>query len=412
MRTAYLDCFSGISGDMFLGALLDAGLPPALLENTYAALGLDGIRLHWQRRMVQGMSAVQASIHCAESHHHRGLKEISAIVHAARLAPEVRDGALRVFTRLAEAEAAVHGSTVEAVHFHEVGALDAIADIVGVVAGLHWLGIERLVASPLPMLRGWVQAAHGFLPLPAPAVLRLLEDVPVYGLDLAQELVTPTGAALVAGLAESFGPMPAMQLEQSGYGAGSMERSDGRPNLLRLVLGRTERKGPEAETVDVLETHIDDWNPELWPYVSEQLMAGGALDVSLIAMQMKKGRPGFLLRVLCERAARQRLAEVILSETTAIGLRWRQEERMLLPREAITVETAWGPLAAKRINTPAGVVVTPEYEACRKMAEEQRVPLRAVYTECTTALARLQAEPAVAQQQAPGQPKNRGGSTQ
>lgn len=385
MRTAYLDCFSGISGDMFLGALLDAGLPPAVLEETYAALELDGILLQWQRRMVQGITAVQATIHCAESHHHRGLKEISAILHQSRLTPEVRDGAIRVFTKLAEAEAAVHGSTVEAVHFHEVGALDAIADIVGCVAGLHWLGIERLVASPLPMPKGWVQAAHGFLPLPAPAVLRLLEGVPVYGLDLAQELVTPTGAALVAGLAESFGPMPAMQLEQSGYGTGSMERSDGRPNLLRLVLGRAERKGSEAETVEVLETHIDDWNPELWPYVSEQLMAGGALDVSLIPMQMKKGRPGFLLRVLCETAMRQRLAEVVLSETTAIGLRWRREERMLLPREAITVDTNWGPVAAKRIKTPAGVMVTPEYEACRKLAEQHKVPLRTIYAACAAA---------------------------
>ena len=401
MRTAYLDCFSGISGDMFLGALLDAGLPPAVLEDAYAALDLDGISLHWQRQMVQRIAAVQATIRCRESHHHRGLKEINTILHESRLAPEVRDGAAQVFTRLAEAEAAVHGSTIEDVHFHEVGALDAIADIVGCVAGLHWLGIERLVASPLPMPRGWVQAAHGSLPLPAPAVLRLLKGAPVYGLDLDQELVTPTGAALLITLAQSFGPIPAMQLEQSGYGAGSRERSDGRPNLLRLMLGRAEKKISEAETVDVLETHIDDWNPELWPYVSERLMASGALDVSLIPMQMKKGRPGFLLRVLCETAARQRLAEVILSESTAIGLRWRQEERMLLPRKAVTVNTCWGPLAAKSISTPAGEVITPEYEACRKIAEAQGVPLRAVYAECAAAVARKQSEPANTQQQAP-----------
>lgn len=392
MRTAYLDCFSGISGDMFLGALLDAGLPPAVLEETYTALELDGIRFNWQRRMVQGIAAVQANIQCQEDHHHRGLKEISALLHKARLVPAVRDGAIQVFTRLAEAEAAVHGSTIEAVHFHEVGALDAIADIVGCVAGLHWLGVERLVSSPLPMPRGWVQAAHGFLPLPAPAVLHLLQGVPVYGLELAQELVTPTGAALVATLANAFGPMPAMQLEQSGYGAGTLERSDGRPNLLRLVLGWAEKKIPEAETVDVLETHIDDWNPELWPYVSERLMASGALDVCLIPMQMKKGRPGFLVRVLCETALRQRLGELVLSETTAIGLRWRREERMLLPREATTVDTCWGPLAAKRISTPAGVVITPEYEACRKLAAQHQVPLRAVYAECAAALARNEAD--------------------
>lgn len=394
MRIAYLDCFSGISGDMFLGALLDAGLPPTVLEETYASLGLDEIGLHWQRQLVQGIAVVQASIRYQESHHHRGLKEITHLLYTSRLAPEVRDGAAQVFTRLAEAEASVHGSTIEDVHFHEVGALDAIADIVGCVAGLHWFGIERLIASPLPMPCGWVQAAHGSLPLPAPAVLRLLEGAPVYGLDLKQELVTPTGAALVMTLTEGFGPMPAMQLEQSGYGAGSMERSDGRPNLLRLVLGRAERNPPEAETVDVLETHIDDWNPELWPYVSERLMASGALDVSLIPMQMKKGRPGFLLRVLCETAVRQCLAEVILSETTSIGLRWRQEERMLLPRKAVHVSTCWGPLAAKSISTPTGVVITPEYEACRRIAEEHGIPLRAVYAECAVALAREQKKPA------------------
>ncbi len=389
MRVAYLDCFSGISGDMFLAALIDAGLPPEMLEKTYANLALDGINMRWQRRMVQGMTAVQVEIHCKEHHHHRGLPEISAILQQAQLDPAVREGALKVFTRLAEAEAAVHGSTIDAVHFHEVGALDAIADIVGTVAGLHWLGIERLVVSPLPMPRGWVQAAHGFLPLPAPAVLRLLEGVPVYGLDLAQELVTPTGAALAASLAASFGPMPAMQLEGCGYGAGTLERSDGRPNLLRLVLGE-DGKSDQVDSVDVLETHIDDWNPELWPYVSERLMAAGALDVCLIPIQMKKGRPGFLLRVLCTAAKRQELGAIIFTETTAIGLRWRREERMLLPRQAVTLATAWGPVAAKQVKTSAGTVATPEYEACRTIAEAHQVPLRAVYAACAAAAAQLQ----------------------
>ncbi|NLZ18050.1 MAG: nickel pincer cofactor biosynthesis protein LarC [Desulfobulbaceae bacterium] len=385
MRVAYLDCFSGISGDMFLGALLDAGFPAEALEDIYAALGLDGISLHQQQLLVQGISAVRVDIQCAEGHHHRGLKEITVILEQAQLAPEVRNGALRVFSKLAQAEAAVHGTSVDAVHFHEVGALDAIADIVGCVAGVQHLGIERLVCSPLPMPRGWVQAAHGFLPLPAPAVLRLLEGMPVYGLNLSQELITPTGAALVAGLVDEFGPMPAMQLEGSGHGAGSMEREDGRPNLLRLVIGTGEQV-ETADYVDVLETHIDDWNPEFWPYVSERLMASGALDVCLIPMQMKKGRPGFLLRVLCETAQRQQLAEIILSETSAIGLRWRREERMLLPREAIIVTTRLGAVAAKRISTPTGVVVTPEYEDCRRVAAAQQVPLRAVYAACAAAI--------------------------
>lgn len=378
MRIAYLDCFSGISGDMFLGALLDAGLSPEVLTQVFAGLGVNGIALHWRRRMVQGMDAVQVEIRCAESHHHRGLKEITTMLQGARLAPAVRDDALRVFTRLAEAEAAVHGASVESVHFHEVGALDAIADIVGCIAGLHHLGIQRLYCSSLPMPTGWVETAHGPLPLPAPAVLRLLQGAPVYGLDLAQELVTPTGAALVSVLVEDFGPLPAMLLAQSGYGAGSMERDDGRPNLLRLLVG-TDSQAKEAGLVEVLETHLDDWNCELWPYVSGQLMGAGALDVCLIPMQMKKGRPGFLLRVLCEPALRQRLGEIILSETSALGLRYRREERMILPREAITVPTSWGPVEAKQIRTPSGVVVTPEYEDCRRVAEEHRVPLRTVY---------------------------------
>ncbi len=390
MRIAYLDCFSGISGDMFLGALLDAGLEPAALEEVYAGLGLKEIALQWQRRQRQGIAAVQASIHCPPQHHHRGLKEIIAILDKAQLAPEVRDGALRVFTRLAEAEAAVHGSSVESVHFHEVGALDAIADIVGCVAGLHLLGIGRLFSSPLPMPRGWVEAAHGFLPLPAPATLRLLEGVPVYGLDLAQELVTPTGAALVTTLAAGYGPMPAMTLECSGYGAGSMERGDKRPNLLRLSIGTDAHSG-EHSLVEVLETHIDDWNPELWPYVSERLLAAGALDVCLIPMHMKKGRPGFVLRVLCEAAHRQGLGELILSETSAIGLRYRREERMVLPRQATQVQTCWGPVAAKRITTPTGPVITPEYEACRRIAEKHRLPLRTVYAEFARVAGQAQA---------------------
>jgi pyridinium-3,5-bisthiocarboxylic acid mononucleotide nickel chelatase len=257
----------------------------------------------------------------------------------------------------------VHGTTVDQIHFHEVGAVDAMVDIVGTVAGFAYLHIDRLICSPLPMPRGWVSCAHGEIPLPGPAVCRLLEGVPVYGEDLDQELVTPTGAALVRELAAGFGPMPPMRLARTGYGTGSMERRDGRPNLLRLLLGRSIEV-QEAQQVEVIETHLDDCNPELWPYVSEQLLAAGALDVGLIPMQMKKGRPGLLVRVIVEPGTGG-ITMVLFSETSTIGLRIRREERMTLPREIITVTTPWGDLPAKKITTPAGTVITPEYEVCR-----------------------------------------------
>ena len=383
MRTAYLDCFSGVSGDMLLGALVDAGLPESLLREVVAALRLDGVALEISRPVVQGFAATRVQVHGPRHHHehhhaHRHLAEIATLLDRTDLDTVVRERSLAVFTRLAEAEAAVHATTPERIHFHEVGADDALVDIVGTVAGLAWLGVERLVCSPLPLTGGWIHCAHGDVPLPAPAVCRLLAGVPVYGEDLRQELVTPTGAALVRELAAGFGPLPPLRIEATGYGAGSRERSDGRPNLLRLLLGASLEVA-EAQRVEVLETHLDDWNPEFWPYLSDRLMASGALDVCLVPMHMKKGRPGFLLRVLTAPAAAQPLIELVFRETTAIGLRRRSEERVTLERTTVTVATPWGPLAAKRVQTPDGPVLTPEYEACRAVAERHRVPLQAVY---------------------------------
>ncbi len=384
MRTAYLDCFSGVSGDMLLGALLDAGAPEADLRAALAALPVPDLSLHIERKTVQGFAATQVAVRCGHPHHahghhpHRHLAEIATLLAQAALPPQVRDTALAVFTRLAEAEAAVHGSTVAAIHFHEVGAVDALADIVGTVAGFASLAIDRLVCSPLPLARGWTTCAHGDIPLPGPAVCRLLEGVPVYGEALDQELVTPTGAALVRELAEGFGPTPPMRLAQTGYGAGSMTRRDGRPNLLRLLIGEST-EAAEAQEVEVIETHLDDWNPEFWPHLSERLMAAGALDVCLIPIQMKKGRPGFLLRVLVEPATRHAATTVLFSETTAIGLRLRREQRITLPREIVTVSTPWGELAAKKIATPAGTVIAPEYEVCRQISVTHGIPLQAVY---------------------------------
>ncbi len=377
---AYIDCFSGISGDMFLAALLDAGLSIEELRGQLDLLGLDGYTLTMGKKTCGAIAATTLSVQTAEKHPHRSWGDIRQLITASSLAPPVKKTTLSIFSLLAEAEAKVHGRPVDTVHFHEVGGIDSIVDIVGAAIGLDFLHITSLQCAPLPMPRGWVQCAHGLLPLPAPAVCELLQGVPAYGVELSQELVTPTGAAIVKALSTGYGPMPAMTITGVGYGAGSQELANGQPNLLRLVLG-TARTAIEAQEVEVIETHLDDWSPETFPYLSEQLFALGALDVALIPIQMKKGRPGFLLRVICDRAASLAAKECILSETTAIGLRFRTEQRWTLPRESGTVPTRWGRVRIKKITTPAGEVLTPEYEDCKRVAITHHVPIKEVYAE-------------------------------
>ncbi|ADH85069.1 nickel pincer cofactor biosynthesis protein LarC [Desulfurivibrio alkaliphilus] len=378
---AYLDCFSGVAGDMLLAALLDAGLPRAYLDEQLAGLGLRGYRLEFTRvqrgalqsgrlQVVQDDTAVQPR---------RDWQSIRALLEGARLDAGVRDHALAVFAALAAAEGKVHGQPPEKVHFHEVGAIDSLVDIVGVAAGLHYFGLERLVCSPLPLARGWVESSHGPLPLPAPATLELLREVPVYGLDLEMELVTPTGAAVIKALADDFGPPPPMSIEQVGYGAGGRERPDGKPNLLRLLLGRSEPVA-EAQAVEVIETQLDDWAAEGFPHLCDRLFSLGALDVSLTPLLMKKGRPGYLLRVLGEPAAAPALKECLLSETTAIGLRFHRQQRQTLPRQTGVVTTPWGEIAVKKVKAPGGERLYPEYESCRAAALRHKVPLLQVHT--------------------------------
>lgn len=377
---AYIDCFSGISGDMFLGALLDAGLPVEELRRQLNLLDLDGYTLTVGKKTCGAIAATTLLVESSESHPHRTLGDIRQLIAASHLAEPVKATALAIFSLLAEAEAKVHGRPVDAVHFHEVGGIDSIVDIVGAAIGLAALKITRLHCAPLPMPRGWVRCAHGLLPLPAPAVCKLLHGVPTYGVELDQELVTPTGAAIVKALASAYGPLPPMTMSAVGYGAGSQELSNGQPNLLRLILG-TARIAVEAQEVEVIETHLDDWSPETFPYLSERLFFLNALDVALIPIQMKKGRPGFLLRVICDRAVALAVKECILSETTAIGLRFRTEQRWTLPREAGTVPTRWGEVKAKKVTTPAGEVLTPEYEDCKRVAIAHHVPIKEVYAE-------------------------------
>ncbi|CAK8711326.1 nickel pincer cofactor biosynthesis protein LarC [Candidatus Electronema aureum] len=363
---------------MLLGALLDAGLPEALLRAELDKLKLTSWRLEIKPVVKAGLRAVMVKVR-AEVEQQRHLADIQTLLEQSELNRVIIRRVLAVFQRLAEAEARVHGTTVEEVHFHEVGAADAIIDIVGAVVGLHHLGINEIVCSPLPMPRGWVRCAHGELPLPAPAVCELLKGIPVQGENLAQELVTPTGAALAVELSRSFGPLPPMFIEQTSYGAGSRERRDRRPNLLRLLIGRRQAV-EESQLVEVIETQIDDWNPEFWPHVSARLLAAGALDVSLLPIQMKKGRPGFLLRLLADPAHAIQLKELVLSETSAIGLRFHNMQRMTLPRTVVELETPWGIVRGKKVELPDGSSrIKPEYEDCARLAKKSGGSLQQIH---------------------------------
>ena len=378
MQIAYADCFSGVSGDMFLGALIDAGLELEHLQAELAKLNLEEFSIHCVKKQEQGISCTRLQIEFENSETARTWKDIRSLIEQSSLHETVKEKSLRVFACLADAEAKIHDCTPDEVHFHEIGALDSIIDIIGVVIGLESLGIDRLVTSPLPMPRGWIRCDHGMLPLPAPAVCEILKDVPVYGSAIDQELVTPTGAALVKTLSSNFGDFPTMRIFKSGYGAGSRILPDDTPNLFRLVIGY-EQKVEESQEVEVIETNLDDWSPESYPHLCEQLFSLGALDVNLTPIHMKKGRPGFLLQVISDPARSLGIKNCIFAETTSIGLRFRLEKRMTLPRQRGFVKTIWGPVQVKRVQTPAGLVLYPEFEDCRRVALENNVPLKNVY---------------------------------
>jgi pyridinium-3,5-bisthiocarboxylic acid mononucleotide nickel chelatase len=383
INIAYADCFSGISGDMFLAALLDVGLDEYLLRQELAKLNLGPFELTIATTKPSGIKATKVEISALGNQQFRNLETILTLLQASDLDQKIIDQAGSVFKALAGAEAKVHDLPIDAIHFHEIGAIDTIIDVVGVLIGLHALKIERLVCSPLPWTHGFVDCAHGRLPLPAPAVCELLRGVPVYAVDLTQELVTPTGAALLAALSQEFGPLPNMTITTTGYGAGNHILPHEQPNLLRLITGRVSSETIEEQTVEIIETHLDDWNSEGFPYLCELLLKQGALDVSLTPMLMKKGRPGQLLRVICHPVHGMALKRTLLSETTAIGLRFRTEQRLTLKREKVLVDTPWGKVAAKKVQTPAGTMIYPEYEDCKEIAQSARVPLQCVYQAVT-----------------------------
>jgi len=380
-KIAYADCFSGISGDMFLGALLDAGLKLEDLQAELARLDLPDFTIKSSREKDHSIAATRVIIESRETEA-RTWKDIRSLIDQSGLGHHVKEKSLKTFVCLAEAEARIHGIRPEDVHFHEIGGVDSIIDIVGTIIGLDLLGLDEIITSPLPMPRGWVRCGHGMLPLPSPAVCEILNDVPVYGTSIDMELVTPTGAALVKTLSRDFGDFPAMSISRTGYGAGSNKLPGGFPNLFRLVIGY-EQKVEEIREVEVIETNLDDWSPEGYPYLIEQLFSAGALDVTLQPAHMKKGRPGFVLSIIADPAHSWEIKKCVLDETTSIGLRFRREKRITLPRELGTVNTLWGKVMVKLVETPSGAVLYPEYEDCRRLALENKVPLKDVYAAVT-----------------------------
>jgi uncharacterized protein (TIGR00299 family) protein len=418
MRIGYLECFSGISGDMLLGAMVDAGVSFTCLEEATTALGV-GARLEMRKVSRGGLAATKVDIitpdtpptehehshqeHGAHAHshphehphahmhvEHRSLSEILAIIRATKLTETVKQRSIRAFQLLGEAEAAIHSVPVEKVHFHEVGAVDTIVDIVCAAVGAEALGVDRWLASPLNVGNGTVVCQHGTLPVPAPATLALLGDAPVYAAGVPMERVTPTGAALLRMLDVQYATRPSMRILKTGYGAGGRE-TQGQPNLLRLLVGEEEAAGiAAAEQIAVIETVIDDCNPQLLSYVSELLLAAGAWDVYRASVQMKKGRAGVQVTVLCRPDLAPALQELLFRETTTIGIRWRLENKVALAREFVEVKTSRGNVRIKIARLNSGTIANeaPEYEDCRKIAAEHSVPLKQVMEEAMQAYAK------------------------
>jgi pyridinium-3,5-bisthiocarboxylic acid mononucleotide nickel chelatase len=427
MRIAYLDCFSGISGDMFLGALVDAGVPAHLFEETVAALNI-GARLEITRLIRGGISATKVDVYShgekdlpreqywerrghareeqAHSHkhdpvqllehnyavqelaapheheHRRGVKEIREIIGKAAISESAKETALAIFEALGAAEARIHNCDIEEIHFHEVGAVDAMVDIVCAAVGVEALSVDEMICSPLNVGGGTVKCAHGTFPVPAPATLELLKGAPVYSSGIQAELVTPTGAAIVKTIVQRFASFPQMKVEKIGYGAGTREFAE-QANVVRLTIGKAQTSSKiTQETVAVLEANLDDLNPQIFGYVVDRLLEEGALDTFGMPVQMKKNRPGMLLTVLCKPEDAARLSRLIFSETTTLGVRQREENRQALARKWVNVTTRWGTVRMK-VASMNGTIANyaPEYEDCRRIASEHHVALKVVMQE-------------------------------
>ncbi len=417
MKILYLDCFAGISGDMTIGALLDLGLNFEFLKNELAKLGVAGYELSQSRVDRSGINAVKfdvqlssiqinhdhdhthgdhshshetqhSSLSTQHSHDHRSLSTIKHLIESSTLSEKVKQNSLAIFQRIGEAEAKIHGVDIESIHFHEVGAVDSIVDIIGACIGLEALGIEKIISSPLHVGYGTFTCAHGTYPIPGPAATEILRGVPIYAKEIEGELVTPTGAAIVATLASEFSKMPMMRVEKVGYGAGT-RTYEKFPNVVRAVLGeistatvRERDIGADTtpDTISVIEANIDDLSPQIFGHLMEQALAAGALDIFYTPVQMKKNRPGILLTLLCAVGDREKFIDLIFRETTTLGVRHRDEKRVILRREFVTVETKFGAIKIKIAHDATGKIVTaaPEFEDCHAAALKNNVAVREV----------------------------------
>ena len=386
MRIAYFDCFSGISGDMFVGALLDAGLKIEILEKELNKLNLSGYQLEVNKVLKKGISASQFKVKIQEKGVERRFKDILNILEESKLDQEIKNEVKKIFFKIAEAESKIHQEDIEKIHFHEIGGLDSIIDISSAVIGIKALEIKEIYSSPLPLGKGFVKCAHGILPLPAPATLELLKNIPTYSGGMESEMVTPTGAAIISTLTKDFGERPLMKIEKIGYGAGEREFSI--PNLLRVSIGekilsdRDLMDGYVHDEALLIETNIDDMNPEFYDYIMDKLFSQGALDVFLTPIQMKKNRPAQMFSIIVYEQNLKEILKVLFSESTTLGVRIKEVKRLKLTQQNFIAETKYG-----KIKVKVGIfkedikTIAPEYQDCQKIAQQYQVPLKEIYEE-------------------------------
>ncbi|MBD0370843.1 MAG: nickel pincer cofactor biosynthesis protein LarC [Pyrinomonadaceae bacterium] len=392
MRTLYFDCFAGASGDMILGALVGVGVDERQLIEELSLLGVSGYEIDFGRVDRSGISCVKADVRVPHEHAHRHLGDILKIIYDSGLSNRVKERAARIFSHLAEAEARVHNLPIERIHFHEVGAMDAILDVVGACIGFEALGIERFASSALHVGSGMVEMAHGRFPVPPPAVAELLKDAPVYSTDITGELVTPTGAAIISTVSSQYGPLPRMKIERAAYGAGSRDYPRF-PNALRLIVGESEAEEAAEEKLVMLETNIDDMTAQRFGYLMERALETGALDCFFTPVQMKKNRPGVLVSILCRPEEKERLSELLFTETTTLGVREMEVKRRALERTVVRVETRYGAIDVKVAHLNGRVMnEMPEYEQCQSAARTSGVSLSAVEDEVRSRLAAMKTE--------------------
>ncbi len=378
-NVAYFDCFSGISGDMIIGSLISSGLDINSLKRELKKLKLEGLEINSKRVMRNGISAIKFDVTSTEKGKHRHLAEINNIIEKSKLDDEIKVQAKKIFRRIAEAESKIHDQPLEKVHFHEIGAIDTIVDVVCSLVGLKHLGVEKVYCSKLNLGSGFVEFSHGKFPVPAPATAELLKHIPIYATDSNTELATPTGAAIISTITDKFCDLPLMQVEKIGYGAGTKDIDH--PNVLRVFIGKVnDDSESDQDTVFVIETNIDDMNPQLYDYVLERLIENGALDVYLTNILMKKNRPAVKLTVLSKPNEINDLVKIVFEETTSIGVRIRNEERKTLKREIKEVDTQFGKIRVKiaKLDTKQ-INKMPEYEDCKKIAKNKKIPLRRIY---------------------------------